>query len=225
MSIQLLTFDLDDTLWPCMVTIIKAEKQLHQWFEKHHTEISDLYTIQDLMHKRIAIAAQHSHLKHDISAIRHLAFSQLAKECRYSPTQEKHFIEQAYEVYYKARNQVKLYDDVLETIKLLHQDYRLIAITNGNADIFRTNTGLGHYFEFSWSAADAGAQKPDPRIFFDVMEKTGIPASNIIHIGDEPESDILGAYNAQIRSVWINRENKKWLILVDVLTSSVRSMA
>ena len=210
MSIKLLTFDLDDTLWPCMVTILQAEHEMHQWYEKHHSQISDRYTIQDLMHKRIELAKQHTHLNHDISAIRHLALSQLAQELRYNKTQEKQFVEQAFDIYYVARNKVKLYSDVIETIKKLHQRYRLVAITNGNADIFRTNTGLSDYFEFSWSAAQAGVQKPDPTIFFDVIEKTGIASEQIVHIGDDPESDILGAQNANIRSVWLNRDDKAW---------------
>jgi len=193
-----------------MVTILQAEQEMHQWFEKHHSEITDLYSIQDLMQKRIQLASQHKHLKHDISAIRHLALSQLAKELRYTNEQEKQFVEQAFAIYYNARNKVKLFNDVLDTIKELHKAYRLVAITNGNANIFRTNTSLGNYFEFSWSAADAGAQKPDPTIFFDVIEKTGVSAENIIHIGDEPESDILGAHNANIRSIWLNREHKDW---------------
>ena len=86
----------------------------------------------------------------------------------------------------------------------------MVGISNGNSDINKTQTGLDKLLEFSWSAAQAGKEKPHPKIFNDIMEKTGVNPHNIMHIGDDPLSDIQGAHNAGITSVWLNRDNKVW---------------
>ncbi|MFK5986407.1 MAG: HAD family hydrolase [Pseudomonadota bacterium] len=210
MSIKLLSFDLDDTLWPCWVTIAKAEEIVHTWFEKNHPSISNQYSKKQLWQKRDLLKQKNLHLAHDISAIRHLSLQQLAIELQLNEQQTKQFVEQAFNIYYTARNQVKLYDDVLPVLNHLKNSYKMIGVSNGNSDINKTDTGLDQLFEFSWSAAQAGKEKPHPKIFYDVMEKTGLQPHNILHIGDDPISDIQGATNAGICSVWLNRDKKSW---------------
>ncbi len=48
---------------------------------------------------------------------------------------------------------------------------------------------------------EAGAAKPDPRIFQWALEKTGMAAADVIMIGDNPINDIYGAQNAGIRAI------------------------
>jgi putative hydrolase of the HAD superfamily len=210
MSIKLLSFDLDDTLWPCMVTINKAEETVHQWFIDNYPVIPEKYSIKQLWQQRNLLRDQNPNLAHDISAIRHLSLQQLAKELNLSTSQSQLFINQAFDIYYKARNQVSLFDDIIPVLKPLRHDYQMVGVSNGNSDINQTTTGLDKLFEFSWSAAQAGKEKPHPKIFNDIMEKTGMKPHNIIHIGDDPISDIQGARNAGIRSIWLNRDNKSW---------------
>ena len=210
MSIKLLSFDLDDTLWPCWVTIKKAEEIVHSWFETHHPQISDKYSIKQLLQKRIRLKNLNPHLSHDISAVRYLSLQELAEENQLNVEQTKQFVQQAFDVYFFARNQVQLFDDVLPVLTKIKASYKMIGVSNGNSDINKTTTGLDQLFEFSWSAAQAGKEKPHPKIFFDIMEKTALKPHNIIHIGDDPVSDIQGAHNAGIASVWLNRENKSW---------------
>lgn len=210
MSIKLLSFDLDDTLWPCLETIKKAEEFVHLWFENYHPFIVEKYSIQQLFQKRSRLKEQNPHLSHDISAIRYLSLHELAQENQLDAKQTQLFVEQAFDIYFTARNQVQLFDDVLPVLKTLQNSYKMIAVSNGNSDIKKTQTGLDQLFEFSWSAAQAGKEKPHPKMFLDVMEKTGLEPHNIIHIGDDPITDIQGAYNAGIDSIWLNRENKTW---------------
>ena len=208
MAIKLLTFDLDDTLWPCMITILRTEERLHQWFASHHPDIPGKYTIKQLRNKRIQLAKEHQHIAHDITTLRKKSFSQLSQEMGYSPQQEQQFIQQAFEFYIDERNKVSLYDDVIPTLKTLKINYRLGAVTNGNADIYRI--GLGHLFEFSWSAADAGQAKPHPIVFNTLLDKQQLMPSELIHIGDDPISDIQGAQQSGIRAIWLNRNKSPW---------------
>ena len=208
MTIRLLTFDLDDTLWPCMITIMQTEERLHQWFEQHHPGIPEQYSIKELREKRIQLAEEHRHIAHDLTALRKKSFSQLSREMGYSPEQEEQFILEAFEFYIAERNKVSLYEDVLPTLEALKTQYRLGAVSNGNADIYRI--GLGHLFDFSWSAADAGQQKPHPIVFNSLLEREQLQPDEIIHIGDDPVTDIQGAQRSDIRAIWLNREQKTW---------------
>lgn len=208
MPVKLLTFDLDDTLWPCMETMIKTEETLHQWFSDHHPEISSRYSMEDLRQKRIALAKKHRHLAHDFTAIRKKSFAELSRELQYSYAREEKFIQDAFELYFNERNRVNLYQDVIPTLEILRHSYHLAAVSNGNADIYLI--GLGHLFEFSWSAADAGEQKPHPIVFESMLEKHRLNSNEVIHIGDDPINDIQGAHNAGIRAVWLNRNHSVW---------------
>jgi HAD superfamily hydrolase (TIGR01549 family) len=208
MAIKLLTFDLDDTLWPCMATIVQTEKRLHHWFSEHHPDVTERYSIAQLREKRIQLAEQHRHIAHDLTAIRKKSFSELSREIGYSSEQEEQFILDAFEFYIAERNKVNLYEDVLPTLGILKKKYRLGAVTNGNADIYRI--GLGHLFEFSWSAADAGQQKPHPSVFNRLLAREKLHSEELIHIGDDPITDIQGAQHSNIRAIWLNREEKSW---------------
>ncbi len=208
MTIKLLTFDLDDTLWPCMATILKTEERLHQWFNEHHPDIPNQYSIKQLRGKRIQLAKKHQHIAHDLTALRKKSFAQLSQEMGHTPQQEKHFIQEAFDFYFNERNKVNLYEDVIPTLEALKANYQLGAVTNGNADIYLI--GLGHLFAFSWSAADAGQQKPHPVVFDSLLEKQQLKASEVIHIGDDPITDIQGAQQSGIRSIWLNRNKSPW---------------
>ncbi|MCU7835329.1 MAG: HAD family hydrolase [gamma proteobacterium symbiont of Taylorina sp.] len=208
MTIKLLTFDLDDTLWPCMATINRTEKRLHQWFSNYHPQITQQYTIQHLRDKRLQIAKKHQHIAHDLTALRKKSFLQLSIEMEYSASDTEQFIENAFQFYMTERNKVDLYDDVIPTLKYLKSKYRLAAVTNGNADIFKI--GLGDLFEFSWSAAKAGKQKPHPIVFKSLLAAYQLHPEEVIHIGDDPITDIQGAQQLGIRAIWLNRNKKKW---------------
>ena len=208
MPIKLLTFDLDDTLWPNMATIQRTEESLYQWFEQRHPEITQQYSINDLREKRLKLAKQHQHIAHDLTALRKKSFSELSRELGFNPEQEQQFIQDAFELYARERNKVSLYDDVIPTLQILKPRYRLGAVSNGNADIYRI--GLGQLFDFSWSAADAGQQKPHPIVFNTLLEREQLTADEIIHIGDDPVTDIIGAQQSGIRAVWLNRNHLPW---------------
>ena len=73
--------------------------------------------------------------------------------------------------------------------------------------------GIGKYFSNVWSSADFGRPKPC-REFFEQAVKNALSENheerkeNILFIGDLYETDIVGAHDAGIKSVWINRKNE-----------------
>ncbi|VAW61492.1 hypothetical protein MNBD_GAMMA08-2128 [hydrothermal vent metagenome] len=201
---KLICFDLDDTLWPCMPTIEFAEQTLYDWLAKNKSTITNKYSIEQLRVKRKQLITAQPALMCDLSAARRVHLKQLAAEI--NDTDE--WVETAFNIFYEARQNVSLFDDVVPVLSSLKKNYTLAALTNGNAHI--NKTGLAEYFDFQISAADVNAAKPDPAMFYRAMQIAGVNFSETLHVGDHPTHDILGARNAGIDSVWIRRFNQKW---------------
>ncbi len=98
--------------------------------------------------------------------------------------------------------------EALAVLELLAQRYTLGALTNGNADIYKTDAA--EYFDFAFLAEDIGASKPHPDMFQAALKQAGVPAADIIHVGDDPDHDIRGARDMGMHTVWVNTRRKAW---------------
>ena len=103
-----------------------------------------------------------------------------------------------------------------EILDYLKQRYRVHIITNGfdesQAKKMRSS-GITDYFELVVTSETTGFKKPDPRIFYHALEQLNAEASTCLMIGDNPNSDILGAQRAAIDQVYFNPEGKTSPIL------------
>jgi putative hydrolase of the HAD superfamily len=199
-----LCFDLDNTLWNIEPVIEQAERGLHQWLATEYPRITERYSIDDMRARRLAVAVRRPDLAHDFTSLRKLALGEHASEAGYPPA----MVEHAFEEFYRLRNQVEPYEDVLPALDRLRVRYRLLTLTNGNADLARI--GLAHYFELQVSARAAGYAKPDARIFSVLLASAALAAEDLVYVGDEPIADIHGARSAGIDAVWINRRGAEW---------------
>ncbi|MBN3520435.1 YjjG family noncanonical pyrimidine nucleotidase [Algoriphagus lutimaris] len=98
-----------------------------------------------------------------------------------------------------------------EILNYLKKKYPLHVITNGFNESQAKKlkaSGLDQYFDLIVTSETTGHKKPDPRIFFHAMETLGTDPEQCIMIGDNPNSDILGAQNASIDQVYFNPEGK-----------------
>jgi HAD superfamily hydrolase (TIGR01549 family) len=62
--------------------------------------------------------------------------------------------------------------DVRPALERLRSKYRLFAVSNGNADLYRC--GIADLFEGHVTASAAGAAKPDARIFAHLLRDAGV---------------------------------------------------
>jgi FMN hydrolase / 5-amino-6-(5-phospho-D-ribitylamino)uracil phosphatase len=97
----------------------------------------------------------------------------------------------ALEVFLTARNRVALYPDVRPALERLRARYRLFAVSNGNADL--RAAGIADLFDGHVTARGAGAAKPDERIFMRMLGEAGVRAADVLHVGDDPLADVVGA--------------------------------
>jgi FMN hydrolase / 5-amino-6-(5-phospho-D-ribitylamino)uracil phosphatase len=199
-----LSFDLDDTLWPVEPVMIAAEQSMWAWLRERHPELmrgQDMHTMRAV---RARINAQYPERQHDMTFLRHRTLQAMFGD----HSDAERLADQAFEVFYSARNRVTFYDDVEPALKRLKARYRLFALSNGNADLQRC--GLAQYFDGHVTAISAGAAKPDARIFSALSELANVDPSRVLHIGDDPHADVVGATQAGMQAVWVNREARAW---------------
>lgn len=203
-DIAAVSIDLDDTLWPVWPAIERAERRLYEWFQAHCPRVTDANALGRLEQVRAEIATHHPQRAHDYAFLRRAMITALLDDQGYPGR----LADDAYEVFFAARNEVELYDDVLPALAALHERFPLFAATNGNADLERI--GLGDYFVGTIRAADVGAAKPDPRLFAAVAGAAGVTPERILHVGDAPLEDIAGAHRAGMQTAWINRHERRY---------------
>jgi len=203
-AIKVLSFDLDDTLWPCLPTISRAETLLYQWLSDHVPVITQRYDMYQLRAIRSDLFKRHPELATDLTKLRIRSFELLAEEFELADD----WIEPAFEVFYEARQQVTLFDDVTSVLDELRKDYRLVSLTNGNADTVKT--GVDHWFDFALNSASVGKLKSEPDIYHEIQKLTDIEAQQMVHIGDDPLHDVSGAKAAGAYAIWLNRQQKQW---------------
>jgi len=99
-----------------------------------------------------------------------------------------------------------------EALSYLKNKYVLYIITNGFSEIQSDklkNCNLDQYFTGIITSEDAGAQKPSPIIFEHALRISNAKKNECLMIGDDLETDILGAKNTGIDQVFFNSENIK----------------
>jgi putative hydrolase of the HAD superfamily len=117
-------------------------------------------------------------------------------------------VDAAMAVFNALRNNVEVFPEVRPALSSLRQNYRVIAVTNGNANL--DTIGIRDLFHGVVSAASVGAAKPARQIFDVAVEAGGARSHETLHVGDHPEVDVVGASNAGLKSVWVNRGGQDW---------------
>lgn len=204
-KIKAITLDLDDTLWPVWPAIERAEKALNNWMAQHAPMTAALFsdaTVRDDIRRHVLLTRPE--LKHNLSAVRREAIRVALYRARENPL----LAEQAFDIFFEARNQVVLYDDALLALAFLSARFPVVALSNGNADIQKI--GIQKYFAANVSAQAFGVGKPDPKIFHAAAGAVGISPELVLHIGDDTDLDVLGALNAGMQTAWLNRTDKMW---------------
>ncbi len=104
--------------------------------------------------------------------------------------------------------QYTLFDDVLPVFQWLKQKERTIGvITNADknvADLIE-KLGAGPFLDILVTSGDVGVEKPDPQIFLAALEKAGVKNHEAVYIGDQYQSDVLGAAGVGMKALLLDR--------------------
>jgi FMN hydrolase / 5-amino-6-(5-phospho-D-ribitylamino)uracil phosphatase len=203
-AVRAICFDLDNTLWDVWPVIKRAEQAMYDFLALRYPRVTAAMTVEAIRKAREETARAYPQMAHDFTFLRKQTLRDHAREFGYAEA----MVDEAFEAFLQARNEVVLYDDVLPGLERLKARFRLFTASNGNADLSRI--GLAHYFERSLNARQVGALKPDPLLFHKVIEGTDLKPQQVVYVGDDPALDVVGAQGAGMHAIWINREQAAW---------------
>lgn len=202
--IRAITFDLDDTLWEIGPVIRAAEARSELFLRRHFPVMAQRLPAGEVRRRMNVLAARRPELAHHVTALRMTVLVEAAQDAGV-PVRAA---ELAFAEFIQARNAVTPFPDAAPVLRALGERFALASITNGNVDV--TMTGLAELFRLHVSAESAGMAKPDPAIFHHTCAALDVAPEETLHIGDDPECDVVGARAAGLRALWFNRPGHRW---------------
>jgi putative hydrolase of the HAD superfamily len=200
--LQLLCFDLDDTLWHVEPVLLRAERETWQWLTGRVPDLARYCTAADVRAHRTALLRSRPDYQHDLTALRRDAMRHTLRAAGVTADDAASIAAAAMEVFLELRCQVDFFPGALTTLERLAERYKLAALSNGNCDLART--GAAALFDVVLSAASVGRAKPDPAMFRRALAEAGVAAPRAVHIGDHLEHDVLAARAAGLHAIWAN---------------------
>ena len=101
------------------------------------------------------------------------------------------------------------YPDALPAlVGLRKRGARLVAASNWDCSLHEVleETAIAAHLDGAVSSAEAGAAKPDARVFHAALNLVGCSAGDAVHVGDSLEADVRGAAAAGLRAVLLDRD-------------------
>jgi HAD superfamily hydrolase (TIGR01549 family) len=99
-----------------------------------------------------------------------------------------------------------------DLLEYLYSKYYIFAASNSNLyqqlrRLSRSN--LLDYFNDLFISEDIGYRKPSKEFFLECIRRSHFDVDEIIVIGDSLTTDIEGAYNSNLKSIWYNPKRKE----------------
>jgi putative hydrolase of the HAD superfamily len=208
---QHLFFDLDHTLWDYDTCVKESLLELYQTYELINYGIP-LYEqfVKAFYEVNFKLWALYDVGKIDKAGLRAQRFQLIfqaagASKLEIPLTFEDDFI-------HKTSSKPHVLPYAFEILEYLKPKYGLHIITNGfnESQSRKLNaSGLTPYFDLVITSETTGHKKPDPKIFQYALDKIDAHHYEVVMIGDNPDSDILGAKNAEIDQIFFNPYGKE----------------
>jgi putative hydrolase of the HAD superfamily len=97
-----------------------------------------------------------------------------------------------------------LYDDTLPAMKMLKQQGLVLGLIS-NIVVGRAGAGLESCLDLVVTSREVRANKPEPPIFLAALERAGVSAPEAVYVGDQYQTDVLGARGVGIKPILIDR--------------------
>ena len=206
-----LFFDLDHTLWDFeansleTLTELYTELELEKWgvpsFQKFHAAYLPINSQYWARYHHKLMSKEELRVGRFMETLRHFKVDDLGLA-----TKLAHL--------YTGRSPFKtaLMPDTIETLDYLAQRYQMHLITNGFSevqDVKVKESKLNVYFRHIFVSERVGHQKPEQGIFLHAMEVTGADVKESLMIGDNMQTDIMGAKSVGMDQVFFNPNSKK----------------
>lgn len=208
MKYKCIFFDLDHTLWDYESNSRDTLLELfnhHQLKEYGIAEFEAFLLVFKKVNQELWLLYDHG--KIDSAVIRKERFRKILLE--FDITNNDLALNLSQEYMTESPKKGKLMPGAHETLQHLAASYSLSVVTNGFADVQHTKLASGKltdFFDHVVTSERAGFKKPAREIFDYTLVANGISSKDAIMIGDNLLTDIAGARNARVDSVFFNPE-------------------
>jgi len=220
-----ISFDLDDTLYDNGPAIVRAEQWMLSHLRSEYLATAMLDQSRWLETKRCVLNGA-PELRHDVSLARQQTIRAAMVAGGMSDQQASREAEQVFAAFLAERSKIEVSESTHQLLARLAERYPLVVITNGNLDLVQA--GLDRYFTLVCKAGAGARMKPAPDMFEQTRSALKLPAEQILHVGDHPESDVLGARRHGFRAAWLNERQHAWsrlTLLPDIEIASLQELA
>jgi putative hydrolase of the HAD superfamily len=108
-----------------------------------------------------------------------------------------------------------LKEGVFEALDYVRDRYKigLISVTGVSPgrivrEILRDH-GILHYFDVLTFSDEVKLVKPNPRLFTACLNELNVRPENAVHVGDSYKSDVIGAIDAGMRTIWVKTREQE----------------
>lgn len=205
-SYRSILFDLDHTLWDYETN---STETLHELYHDHKLVEVGIPTIDDFLKKFVSINT-HLWTLYDTGqihrdVIRYERFHKIMLEMGIDNYDLS--LKLSNEYVDKSPKKGTLMPNAIEILDYLHPRYPMTIVTNGFDEIQSTklaSSGITSYFKSIVTSARAGHKKPAKEIFEFALAESGFESHETVMIGDNLLTDIGGARNASLDTVFYN---------------------
>ncbi len=106
-------FDLDNTLWDVHPVIVRAEHAMFDFLRARYPAVTGRHDLDSMRALRVQVAREFPDKRHDFTWLRLEALRRHARDAGYADS----MAQEAFEVFFRTRNEVVLYDDVRPTLE------------------------------------------------------------------------------------------------------------
>ncbi|PLK58642.1 flavin mononucleotide phosphatase [Candidatus Palibaumannia cicadellinicola] len=201
--LRALTFDLDDTLYDNKIVINRTEQESIIFLQHYHPALQGLQ-LEEYQRLRSELREREPDIYHDITYWRWRSIELVMRNAGLSESEARAGANATMKIVTYWRSQIDVSSTPHNMLAALSSRWPLVAITNGNAD--PTACGLADYFRYILRAGRDGRAKPYQDMYQSAAQLLQLPLRNILHVGDDLESDINGAIRCGMQACWINNQ-------------------
>ena len=201
-------FDLDHTLWDFEANSRTAISEL---FHTHNLNSFGIASSDDFIkiYKEVNTKMWDEYHRNLINK-EHLRYGRFERALSHFGVQKRELTERLSTEYLDiCPVKTILLPGAIKVLELLKQNHSLHIITNGFKEVQYLkirNSGLMPYFDHIHISEEIGFKKPEPEIFNYACKQARAVSEECIMIGDNLETDIAGARNANVDHIFFNPE-------------------
>ena len=201
-NITTISFDVDGTLWDFERFTRQALQQVLNELARIDPEAAQNLTVDQMVTIRDRVHEQLWGNDTDLDTIREKSMQQALREAGRPNDSLGSYLTK---IYFQRREEARtIFPDARPALELLARHYKLGLLSNGNSRA--KILGIEDLVSFEVFSQDHDAiDKPDPHIFEIAMQEARCRPHELLHVGDSFENDVMGALNAGVMPIFLNR--------------------